>query len=184
MGLETVLERIRDTGKQEAAAIVEEARRERELLLAEGRAEGQRLRERREAEAREQGLRRRVQDLARAELDAKKLVLAAQEDVLTAVRERVRTRLAAASGPEALRRLLARHAGEWGSGRVYANARDAASVRGIVGGSFAGPVDCIGGVVIETADGSSRLDLTYDSILADLWQDVIREVAQTLWPRK
>ena len=184
MGLETVLERIRDTGKQEAAAIVEEARRERERLLAEARAAGDDLRRRREAEAREQAERRRVQDLARAELDAKKIVLAAQEDVIRTVRELVKARLAASSNPEALRRILAKHAADWRSGRVHANERDAATVRGIVGGALAGTVDCSGGVVIESADGTSRLDLTYDSILADLWDDVIKEVAQTLWPRK
>ncbi len=184
MGLETVLERIRDSGRGEAAAIVAEARKERERLLGEARAEGAQLAGRREAEAREQAERRRVQDLARAELDAKKLVLGAQEDVLRAVRERVRQRLAASGDPGVLRTLLAKHAAEWRSGRVYANARDAAAVRGIVGGNFAGTVDCLGGVAIESADGSRRLDLTYDSILDDVWDDVVREVARTLWPSK
>jgi V/A-type H+-transporting ATPase subunit E len=184
MGLETVLERIRDTGRAEAAAIVAEARKERERLLAEARAEGGRLAARREAEAHEQAERRRVQDLARAELDTKKIVLAAQEEVLRAVRERVRQRLAASGGAESLRKLLAKNAGEWRSGRVYANARDAAAVHGVVAGSFAGTVECLGGVVIESADGTSRLDLTYDSILDDVWDDVVREVARTLWPTK
>ena len=45
-------------------------------------------------------------------------------------------------------------------------------------------MDCLGGVVIESADGTSRLDLTYDSILDDVWDDVVREVARTLWPTK
>ena len=184
MGLETVLERIRDTGKQEAAAIVAAARQERERLLAEARAVGQRLRERREAEAREQAVRRRVQDLARAELDAKKIVLAAQEEVLHAVRERVRAQLAATSNPEAIRRLLAKHAADSRSGKVYANARDAPTVKGTVGGNFAGTIECLGGVVIESADGSQRLDLTYDSLLDDLWDDVLKEVAQALWPSR
>jgi V/A-type H+-transporting ATPase subunit E len=183
MGLETVLTRIRESGQAEASVIVAEGRTERERILAETRAEGVKLRARREAEARTQAERRRVQDLARAELDAKKIVLAAQEEVLLAVRERAKARLAAASGPEALRRLLAKHADEWRAGRVYASAGDAAAVRSVVGGSFAGAIDCVGGVAIESADGTRRLDLTYDSILEDLWGDVVREVARTLWPR-
>lgn len=184
MGLETVLVRIRDTGKTEADAIVAAGREERERLLAEGHAEGVKLRLRREAEGREQATRRRVQDLARAELDAKKIVLAAQEDVLKTVRERARRYLATTSNPAALRKLLARHEAEWRGGRVYANARDAADVRAIVGGNFGGTVDCLGGVVIESADDTTRLDATYDSILKDVWDDAIKEVAQTLWPRK
>jgi len=184
MGLEAVLERIRDTGQSEAAAIVGEARLERERILAEVRAEAEKHLARREAEAREQAERRRVQDLARAELDAKKIVLAAQEEVLRTVRERVKARLAASSNPEALRKLLTKNASEWKAGRVYANAKDAAAIRSAVGGNFADTIDCIGGIVIESADGTRRLDLTYDSILADLWNDVVREVAQTLWPKK
>jgi len=184
MGLETVLDRIRENGKAEADAIVADARHERERLLSETRAEGERLRERREAEAFDQVARRRVQDLARAELDAKKIVLAAQEAVLNEVRGRVKARLAAMPAGDALKRMLARYAGEWRSGRVSSAKKDEATVRGIVGGNFAGTIDGIGGVVIEAADGTSRLDLTYDSILQDLWGDVIREVARTLWPSK
>lgn len=184
MGLETVLERIQDNGKAEAAAIVAEARRERERMASEARAEGERVRARHEAEARELAARRRVQDLARAELEAKKIVLGAQEQVLNEVRDRVRARLAAAPGSERLRKMLAKHAADWRSGRVYANARDAADVRAAVGGNFGGTIDSLGGVVIESGDGASRLDLTYDSILQDLWGDVIKEVAQTLWPRR
>src|SRR2546427_2656428 len=145
MGLETVLERIRDTGQQEAAAIVEEARRERERLLAEARAEGQRLRERREAEAREQAERRRVQDLARAELDAKKIVLAAQAEVLTAVQDRVKARLAASSNPEALRKLLTKYAADWKAGRGVADAQGAPALRRSVGGELRRAPHCIGG---------------------------------------
>ena len=184
MGLETVLERIRDTGKAEADAIVAEGRKERERLLAQVRAEGDTMAARREAEAREQADRRRIQDLARAELDARKIVLAAQGEVLDTVRERVRQRLTSAPNPEALRKLLTKNASEWRAGRVYANARDAASVRGIVAGNFGGTTECIGGVVIESQDGTSRLDLTYDSVLHDLWVNVVKEVANTLWPRK
>lgn len=184
MGLVALVERLRETGGQEAAEIVAAARAERDRLLADARAEGQRMRERREGEAREQAERRRIQDLARAELDAKKIVLAAQEEVIRAVRDRASARLAAAPNPDALRKLLANHEADWRNGRVYANARDAAAVSKIVGRNFAGPVDCLGGVAIESADGTTRLDLTYDSILDDLWDDVVKEVSQTLWPAR
>jgi len=126
-----------------------------------------------------------VDDPARAhsELDARKLGLAAQEEVLNAVRAKVRERLAANPNPQALRKLLVRHAAEWKTGRVYCNARDALDVRASVGSNFGGTIDCIGGIVIESGDGSSRLDLTYDSLLNDLWGNIIKEVASRLWPR-
>lgn len=182
MGLETVVERILATGKSEAGEIVRRGKEERERILAEVREEGRRLAERRQAEARETAERRRIQDLARAELDAKRLVLGAREDVLQTVRELVRSRLTSASQAESLRRLLAKHATDWRSGRVYARTADESAVRSIVGGSFAGTRDMTGGVVIESADGSSRLDLTFGTLLDDLWDDVVKEVAGTLWP--
>src|SRR6266508_3887248 len=137
MGLETLVERLRETGHHEADAILKEARAERERLLEGARAEGRKLLERRGAEAREQAERRRVQDLARAELDAKKLVLAAREEVIRAVRDRARVLLAALPSGDALKKLLTKNAAEWRAGRVYANAKDAAAVKAIVGGAFA-----------------------------------------------
>lgn len=184
MGLETVLERIRDTGKSEAEEIIDAGRKERDRLLSDARADGKTHRGRREQEAREQIGRRRVQELARAELDARKIVLAAQEEVLNGVKSNVRDRLSASPNPEALRKLLVRHAVDWKAGRVYCNARDAAVVRASVGSNFGGTIDSIGGIVIESADGSTRLDLTYDTLLNDLWDETIKEVATTLWPRK
>jgi len=183
MGLETVLERIRDAGKAEAAAVVTEGHAERERLLGDARTEGEQVRALREAEAREQAARRRVQDLARAELDARKLVLTAQDEVLRAVRAKARERLAATSSGQTLRKLLARHASEWKAGRVYCNARDAAEVRGMVGANFGGAIEALGGLAIESVDGTTRLDLTYDSLLQDVWDDAIREVATALWPK-
>lgn len=42
-------------------------------------------------------------------------------------------------------------------------------------------LDCIGGFVIESEDGSRRIDLTYDTFLEDLWEDTVKEVANVLW---
>ena len=86
---------------------------------------------------------------------------------------------------ELLRRLLDANQDEWRSGgKVYSNPRDEPVVRKIVGSAFAGTIDCAGGIVIESGDGTRRVDLRYDSILRDVWDDAVKEVAQTLWPSK
>jgi V/A-type H+-transporting ATPase subunit E len=51
-----------------------------------------------------------------------------------------------------------------------------------VGKNFGGTIECVGGVVIESADGSRRIDLRFETILADIWRDSIKEVAEVLWP--
>ena len=78
--------------------------------------------------------------------------------------------------------LLRAHEEEWRNGKVYCNVRDADTVRSIVGKNFGGTIECVGGVVIESADGSRRIDLRFETILADIWRDSIKEVAEVLWP--
>src|SRR2546422_499971 len=62
--------------------------------------------------------------------------------------------------------------------------KEANAVRSAVGTSFGGTIDCVGGIVIESGDGTHRIDLRYETLLADVWRDSIREVAEVLWPRR
>ncbi len=186
MSLETVAQTILGKGKAEADEILAQARAERERLLAEIRKEAEASLKELEASARVQAERKRVQELARAELEARKIVLAAQKEVLDDVYQRALARLGSLrENADFLRALLKANESEWrGGGRVFSNARDEPLVRPIVGAAYAGHVDCAGGVVIESADGSRRVDLRYESILRDVWNESVREVAEVLWPSK
>ena len=126
-----------------------------------------------------------MQVLARAELESKKMVLAAQKEVLDEVYRNAIERLGViADGPALLQKLLGRERAEWAGGHVFSNAKDAAIVEPIVGKNFAGTIECVGGIVVDSADGTHRVDLRFESILSDVWGDAIREVADTLWPRE
>lgn len=183
MGLETVIEEVLARGRAEADQIRSTAGLERERLLQEERAEGAKLLVMREQEARVAADRARIQDLARAELESKKTVLAAQKEILDLVYQRALQGLATMGDREGIvRALLDANVAEWRAGKVSASPRDADSVRAIVGPNFAGTIDCVGGVVIESGDGSRRTDLRFEALFADVWRDSIREVARTLWP--
>ena len=183
MGLELVVEDVLVQGRAEAEAIRAVGRAEHNRMVTEARAEGAQVLSGREDEGRRVAERIRVRELARADLESKKIILAAQKDVLEEVYQGVLRRLR--SIPDAgplLRSLLERNRAEWSGGRVLANASDAATVQVVVGKSFGGIIDCVGGLVIESADGSRRIDLRFESVLADVWTNVIREVANVLWP--
>ncbi len=186
MTLDSVIQAIQAKGKAEVDAILAEAQAERERSLVEVRAESDKALA--EAEVRADGAadRKRVQDLARAELEARKLVLAAQKEVLDDVYQRALARLGnLKENPEFLRLLLKANEAEWrGGGKVYSSARDEAAVKGLVGKAYAGHMDATGGLIIESADGSRRVDLRYESILRDVWNDSVREVAEVLWPSR
>src|SRR5438445_89241 len=81
-----------------------------------------------------------------------------------------------------LRSRLEANRSEWQGGRVFCNAKDAEVVRSIVGANFGGTIECVGGVVIESNDGTRRTDLRFETILSDIWRDSIKEVADALWP--
>jgi len=186
VSLETVVEAILKDGEAEAQAILSEARAEREKMLGEARSEGAKAMAESEERARATAERRRVQALARAELEARKIVLAQQREALDRVYQGTLERLGnLPDHAEFLRGVLKANEAEWrGGGKVYANARDEAVVRKIVGSAFAGTIDCVGGVVIESADGTRRIDMRYESLLRDVWDDAVKEAADTLWPSK
>ena len=186
MTLETVIQAIQSKGKAETDQILAEAQSERERMLADIRKEGQASLADLEQRARETAERRRVQELARAELEARKTVLAAQRQDLDDVYQRALSRLGSLrENPEFLRLLLAATAAEWrGGGKVYSAAKDEPVVRAIVGSAYAGHIDASGGIIIESADGKRRVDLRYESILRDVWNDSVREVAEILWPSR
>ena len=183
MGLETVIEDVLARGRSEAEEIRRAALAERERILRDARAEGAKLLEQREREAKKAAERTRIQALARAELEGKKIVLSAQKELLDQVYTTVLERLPRiAESAALLRSLLEAHADEWRNGKVYCNPRDADTVRSIIGAHFGGTVECVGGVVIDSADGSRRTDLRFETLLADIWRDSIKEVAEVLWP--
>ncbi len=184
MGLESVVQEVLDRGRAEADEIRRAAAMERERMLQEARAEGAKLLGVREQEARQAAERARVQELARAELEGKKIVLAAQKELLDRVYQNVLGKLVGLTESAAiLRSLLEANRDEWQEGRVFSNAKDAEVVRSLVGPSFGGSIECIGGVVIESKDGTRKTDLRFETLLADVWRDSIKEVAQALWPR-
>ena len=185
MTLDAFVQTVLQKGKSEADEILAQARAEAQRTLSDVRAEGQKALADAEARAREAAERKRVQDLARAELEARKTVLAGQKDALDEVYRRALERLASLKeNADFLRGLLKANAAEWKGGTVYASKKDESLVKGIVGSAYAGPIDCAGGVVIESADGTRRVDLRYESILRDVWDDSVREVAEILWPSR
>lgn len=186
MTLDTVIQAIQAKGKAEVDAILAEAQADRQRTLSDVRSEADKALAEAEVRAEEIADRKRVQDLARAELEARKLVLAAQKEVLDEVYQRALARLGnLKENPEFLQLLLKANEAEWrGGGKVYSNARDEAAVKALVGKAYAGHMDATGGLIIESADASRRVDLRYESILRDVWNDSVREVAEVLWPSR
>ena len=162
MGLEQVIDDIREDAEQRAEA-------EREEILAEADDE---------AEAERQRI------VANAQLKAKKQRLNAESDVLSSIRSRVESRLANLDEDE--RRGLiesyieASGADELGEGaKAWGRGEDREILEGL-GFTFEGEIDCIGGAVLEGPEGAIREDLRFDEVLDEIWREEIHEVAADL----
>ena len=183
MSLDAVIERILDRGRSEADAGVDAARNDMAKSLQLAREKGQQDVSRRIAEARKAAEKLRLQESARAELEARKVVLGSQKEVLDTVRAETLRKLADRRTKEAiLRILLGSHSADWRSGKVFCNAEDRVLVRDIVGSKLGGTIECAGGIVIESDDGTRRIDLRFETLLQDIWEDTVKELADILWP--
>lgn len=186
MSLESVLQAIQAKGREEADAVLAEAGKERERILAEADASMAKTIAEAEAQARVQAERRRTQELARAELESRRTALAAQKEELDEVYRRTLARLGDLEGAaDIVRRLLRKNEAVWkDGGKVYATPKDASTVKAAAGSAYAGAIDGIGGIVLESKDETVRIDLRYEALLRDVWNNAIKEVAEVLWPSR
>jgi V/A-type H+-transporting ATPase subunit E len=172
-----ILAEARSQSDQELARAREEAKAIR--ARAEQRAQELRGARQHETQAAAQALRRR--ELALAELEAKKLRLQAEKELLGQVRTTALQRLAglpAGTNEQYLSALVKRAAIQ--DPKVHARPQDQPLVERM-GLKYAGPVEAVGGVVVESADGLTREDLRYEDILEDAWRDALGDVAQRLF---
>ncbi len=181
MSLERMIEEIRQQGQQESEEILDAARQERERMLSEVQTRGKELRSERLRQAEDQGTREEVREIARAELEARKALLQAQKEVLDEVRDAAAGRLRDLDSNDRLLESLVEQSREDLDGLVRSNPRDVKTLQRLTGLPVQGDLDVIGGFVIEAEAGDRRIDLTYDTFLDGLWEQAVRDVADTLW---
>ena len=184
MSLERLVAEIESRAQQEIAA--EQARFEKEqAAIVTDRTQ-------RIEATRAEILRRATQDAARertrriagARLEAKKLGYEFQEartqELLEAVKGQLAKYTATPEYAKLLKRMYSASASRLGKDlKVRGRTEDAKLLRSIAGAGYDDqPIPVIGGFVAETADGSRRLNLTFDEILR-LREDELRSVLPT-----
>ena len=186
MSLENVLQDIESKGQAEAEGVVAAARAERARILAEAEASMAKVIAEAEDQARQRAERRRTQELARAELESRRTALAAQKEELDEVYRQALARLGdLSSSADIVRSLLTQQETIWKEGgKVYATRKDVAPAKALVGPAYAGTVEGVRGVVLESRDGTVRIDLRFEALLREVWNNTVKEVAEILWPSR
>lgn len=181
MSLERLVEEILDLGERESQEILASAQEQRERMLADVRARTESLMKDKESQAEEQASRERLREMARAELESKRMVLQAQREVLDQVLKEAREGLRNSAPHEELLKVLVKaHTEEISDGIILCTKEEAPVLRRLVEAEVKDELDGIGGFIIESRDGSRRVNLTFETLLDDLWEEVVKEVADIL----
>ena len=191
MSLETVVEDIRDEARARAEEVRTDGESRAEDILEEAERDAEEVLEEAEREAERQVAQEREQKVSSAKLEAKQQRLEARREVLEDVRDEVETRVADIDGDEReelTRTLLEAAAAEFDGDetvRVHGRADDEELLESVLedfeGFEAGEPVDCLGGVVVESDASRVRVNNTFDSVLEEVWEENLREISARLF---
>jgi len=187
MPLEKVLQEIQQKGEEEVRKLKEEAEREVERILAEARAEAEEILKRARDEAEKEAEALRKQEISSVKLEMKRELLNKQKDILESVfdllRQRVRE-MDEETRKKLLRTLLERNASP--GMLVYSRKEDEEIVKSLakelkIDLKYAGNVECLGGVILEDPSGEVRVNLTFDELINQVYEQKMSEVSKILF---
>ncbi|MHC1626735.1 MAG: V-type ATP synthase subunit E family protein [Methanoculleaceae archaeon] len=191
MGLDAVVEEIREKMRKEVEAIDRETQEEVNRILTAAQAQAEEIKLQTEEEVRRETNLIIENEKASARMAVNRKILNARKEMLDRLRgaalEAVRN-LPRSFHDRALRRLLKQAAKEIPTGRVYCSPEDQQLVEKILGGlkrlsglSFAGTADIIGGVLVESEDGMIQIGYQYETLLDEIWESEVKEASGILF---
>ena len=191
MGLEAVVEDIREKGKFEAETVRAESKQETDKIIAAANKKAEAIKLAVDEEAAKQAAHLIGQESSAANLLVKRGLLNTQKALLDQVYEATRSdiaRLPESFHREAIKKLLGEAKKEIPAGTILCNARDVAAAKAIIAehAEFAGfrvgtPVDIDGGILIEGEGGALQIDYSYRTFLAKVWEAGLKDASDILF---
>jgi V/A-type H+-transporting ATPase subunit E len=191
MGLEVVIQDIQEKGNKEVEAIRQETQADVRKILKAAQERVEALKIDSEKELEEHIQRMVAQEDSAANLIVKRQLLNAQKEVLDQV---YGVTLKALSGlpstfhREVLSGLLHQAAKDVVEGIVFVNKRDVPLAKELIakdktlsGFRYGGTAEIEGGILVETADKSVKLDLSYRTFLDRVWETGLKDAADILF---
>jgi len=191
MGLEVVIEEIRDKGKKEADQIRKETQAEVGSILKAAQEKAERIKLAADKDVEKQTSHIISQEASAANLVVKRELLNTQKDLLDDVYSTALSRIANLPGDfhrEAMKTLLAKAKAEIPEGIVHCNRRDSENLSRILssetslkGYTLGDPADIEGGVVIESKNGELQIDYSYRTFLNSVWETGLKDASGILF---
>lgn len=191
MGLEVVIEEIREKGKKEADRIRQETQAEVRSILSAAQEKAAKIKLAADQETERQTSHIMNQEVSAANLVVKRQLLNTQKDLLDQVYQAALSKIAAL--PEdfhlgAMKNLLSEAKAEIPEGIVHCNKRDRDALSRLLASDPAlksyvmgEPVDTEGGVIIESKDGELQIDYSYRTFLNGIWETGLKDASGILF---
>ncbi len=182
MGLENVVSDILKSAQDEVSAITAERDSEVSKIIDEAKRTGERTTGEMVASAETEAGRISKQELSGANLEVRRMILNMRKEILDETYRQALKRIREQDSAALLRSLIDAYSGD--ATRVYSSQQDRSTVEQLCADrsiKYAGDIDCIGGILLETDDRTVRLDYTFDTIMDEVSERSMKQVSQILF---
>ncbi len=182
MGLENVVSDILKSAQDEVAAITAERDSEVSKIIEEAKRKGERTTGEMVASAETEAGRISKQELSGANLEVRRMILNMRKEVLDETYHQALERIRKQDNTALLQSLI--NAKSDNATRVYASQQDRSTVEQLCTDrsiKYAGDINCIGGIILETEDKTVRLDYTFDTIMDEVSERSMKQVSHILF---
>lgn len=191
MGLEAVLEEIRERGRKEVERIRRESQEEITRVLSAAQERAAKIKQAANEEVERQAAYVMNQETSAANLQVKRELLNTQKELLDQVYLRAKELIAGQPESfhrEAITNLLKEAKTQIGEGVVHVNSRDRRVLEQVLAQnpefktfSVGSDADIDGGVIVERKDGSLQLDYSYRTFLDMVWESGLKDASDLLF---
>jgi V/A-type H+-transporting ATPase subunit E len=191
MGLEAVVEEIREKGRSEAAKIRAESKAKSDQILAAANKRVEEIKIAAETEVAKQADHLISQEISAASLLVKRESLNTQKALLDKVYEATRAEIASLPESfhrEAIKKLLSEAKKEIPQGTIFCSARDVPAAEAVIAEdpAFSGfrvgePVKIDGGILVEDETGGLQIDYSYRTFLTRVWETGLKDASDILF---
>ena len=182
MGLENVVSDILKSAQDEVSAITAERDSEVSKIIEEAKRRGERITGEMVASAEAEAGRISKQELSGANLEVRRMLLNMRKEILDETYRQALKRIRELDSTALLQSLIGAQSGD--ATRVYSSQQDRSTVEQLCTDrsiKYAGDIDCIGGILLETDDRTVRLDYTFDTIMDEVSERSMKRVSQILF---
>lgn len=184
MGLDKIVTRVVADSKANEANIIAEANKEREELLHEAAKKRAEILETFRVDMEKTISQMKVRAEAGMEIDVKKEMLSTRKHILENMFEKVLEHFR--DIPDANKRklyssLTAKLLGEFTQGTIHCRRGEEHLFRGIGQFTVGEPIDTAGGFLAESADGNLVMDMRFEGLLKELWDDNLDKISNLLF---